>query len=85
MASTHQLRVQELFSIKGYVCVVTGGGTGIGLMATQALAANGTPYLLCCYHFSASFLLFFFFENPLMDLCKDGIAGMQLREFCLHD
>lgn len=27
--------------MKGYVCVVTGGGTGIGLMATQALAANG--------------------------------------------
>lgn len=24
-----------------YVCVVTGGGSGIGLMAAQALAANG--------------------------------------------
>ena len=46
MASTHQLRVQELFSIKGYVCVVTGGGTGIGLMATQALAANGMSCVL---------------------------------------
>ena len=41
MASTHQLRAQDLFSVKGYVCVVTGGGTGIGLMATQTLAANG--------------------------------------------
>lgn len=41
MASTDQLRIQNLFSVKGYVCVVTGGGTGIGLMATQALAANG--------------------------------------------
>ena len=41
MAPTHQLKSQELFSVKGYVCVVTGGGTGIGLMAVQALAANG--------------------------------------------
>ncbi|GAA5879754.1 hypothetical protein JCM3774_000177 [Rhodotorula dairenensis] len=32
---------QRLFSVKGLVAVVTGGGTGIGLMATQALAANG--------------------------------------------
>lgn len=41
MASTHQLHSRDLFSVKGYVCVVTGGGTGIGLMASQALAANG--------------------------------------------
>lgn len=27
--------------MKDYVCLVTGGGTGIGLMATQALSANG--------------------------------------------
>lgn len=42
MAATHQLKARDLFSVKGYVCVVTGGGTGIGLMATQALTANGT-------------------------------------------
>ncbi|KZF25700.1 NAD(P)-binding protein [Xylona heveae TC161] len=41
MASTEQLNAQRLFSVKDYVCLVTGGGTGIGLMATQALAANG--------------------------------------------
>ena len=41
MASTNELKVQNIFSVKDYVCVVTGGGTGIGLMATQALAANG--------------------------------------------
>jgi len=41
MASTGQLHVSNLFSLKDYVCLVTGGGTGIGLMATQALAANG--------------------------------------------
>jgi len=31
----------KLFSVKDYVCVITGGGTGIGLMSAQALAANG--------------------------------------------
>ncbi|KAL1624529.1 Protein kinase of the Mitotic Exit Network [Diplodia seriata] len=41
MAPTHDLRVEKLFSVKGFVCVITGGGTGIGLMAAQALAANG--------------------------------------------
>ncbi|EUC32734.1 hypothetical protein COCMIDRAFT_99935 [Bipolaris oryzae ATCC 44560] len=40
-ASTDDLHVAKLFSVKGYVCVVTGGGSGIGLMAAQALAANG--------------------------------------------
>ncbi|KAF9693499.1 hypothetical protein EKO04_008435 [Ascochyta lentis] len=41
MASTHNLEASKLFSVKDYVCVVTGGGSGIGLMSAQALAANG--------------------------------------------
>jgi len=41
MVSTDGLRAEKLFSVKGYVCVITGGGTRIGLMASQALAANG--------------------------------------------
>ncbi|KAF2742017.1 NAD(P)-binding protein [Sporormia fimetaria CBS 119925] len=41
MAPTSALQASQLFSVKDYVCVVTGGGSGIGLMAAQALAANG--------------------------------------------
>ena len=41
MAETSQFDVNRLFSVKDFVCVVTGGATGIGLMTSQALAANG--------------------------------------------
>ncbi|KXJ95624.1 hypothetical protein Micbo1qcDRAFT_217339 [Microdochium bolleyi] len=41
MAETHQFDASRLFDMRGSVAVVTGGGTGIGLMITQALAANG--------------------------------------------
>ncbi|KAF2818626.1 NAD(P)-binding protein [Ophiobolus disseminans] len=33
---------RTLFDVKGLVAVITGGGTGIGLMLAQALEANGT-------------------------------------------
>ncbi|KAI4691071.1 uncharacterized protein J4E84_003361 [Alternaria hordeiaustralica] len=35
------LSANELFNVNGMVAVVTGGGTGIGLMMAKALAANG--------------------------------------------
>jgi len=41
MAETSQFAAGSLFNMRGSVAVVTGGGTGIGLMITQALAANG--------------------------------------------
>lgn len=31
----------SLFAVQGLVAVVTGGGTGVGLMMAQALEANG--------------------------------------------
>jgi len=36
-----QFHVNNLFNLSGYVCLVTGAGTGIGPMATQALSHNG--------------------------------------------
>ena len=36
-----ELKIQKLFNVEGYTAVVTGGGTGIGLMITQALVSNG--------------------------------------------
>ncbi|PBP16200.1 putative Vacuolar fusion protein CCZ1 [Diplocarpon rosae] len=41
MVKTEDLRADKLFSVKNHVCVITGGGTGIGKRAAQALAANG--------------------------------------------
>ena len=35
------LSIPDLFSVKGLVAVVTGGGTGIGLMIAKALEHNG--------------------------------------------
>ncbi|KAH6659677.1 hypothetical protein BKA67DRAFT_589571 [Truncatella angustata] len=41
MAETYHFEVASLFNMKDFIAVVTGGGSGIGLMASQALAANG--------------------------------------------
>ncbi|KAI0179843.1 NAD(P)-binding protein [Hypoxylon sp. FL1284] len=41
MTTPHPLSAAALFSLKDWVAVVTGGGTGVGLMIAQTLAANG--------------------------------------------
>lgn len=40
-ANTDDLKSSKLFDVSNVTAVVTGGGTGIGLMITQALVANG--------------------------------------------
>ena len=40
-ASNEELKINKLFDVSNYSAVVTGGGTGIGLMITQTLVSNG--------------------------------------------
>ncbi len=40
-AKNEDLTATKLFDVSNFAAVVTGGGTGIGLMITQALVANG--------------------------------------------
>ena len=40
-ASNDDVKINKLFDVSDLTCVVTGGGTGIGLMITQALCSNG--------------------------------------------
>ena len=35
--SMQKFKLENLYGVKGKVALITGGGTGIGLMATQAL------------------------------------------------
>ncbi|KAJ5166717.1 uncharacterized protein N7482_005498 [Penicillium canariense] len=39
--SNQNFTLEHLFNVKGQVALITGGGSGIGLMAAQALAVNG--------------------------------------------
>jgi len=41
MSNNAEFQLGEVFNVKNKVALVTGGGSGIGLMCTQALAVNG--------------------------------------------
>jgi len=41
MSNNAELQLAEVFNVKDKVALVTGGGSGIGLMITQTLAVNG--------------------------------------------
>ncbi|KAM4055777.1 short chain dehydrogenase [Hirsutella rhossiliensis] len=47
MASTGALTKEDLFDLSGKVALITGGGSGLGLMMAQSLAANGAKVYIC--------------------------------------
>ncbi len=42
-----QFKLQNIFNVENKVALVTGGGSGIGLMLIQALAVNGAKVYIC--------------------------------------
>lgn len=51
-SSTEALSASKLFDLSGWVTLVTGGGTGIGLMCAQALAANNAKVYIAAVSLS---------------------------------
>ncbi|KAG9239012.1 hypothetical protein BJ875DRAFT_449642 [Amylocarpus encephaloides] len=48
MPSTNEnFLLSNVFNVKGRIALITGGGSGIGLMATEALAVNGAKVYIC--------------------------------------
>jgi NAD(P)-dependent dehydrogenase (short-subunit alcohol dehydrogenase family) len=45
--NNEELQLTNVFQVKGKIALVTGGGSGIGLMISQTLAVNGaTVYIV---------------------------------------
>lgn len=64
------LSISDLFSVEGLVAIVTGGGTGIGLMIAKALEHNGgTVYILGRR------------EEVLQNACKQAKVSYASRPF----
>lgn len=62
MSST--LEAQQLFKVDGLVAVVTGGGSGIGKMISQALSING----------AASVYILGLPDDPLETIAKEVVS-----------
>jgi len=45
--NNQDFKLPTLFNVKDKVALITGGGSGIGLMAVQALAVNGAKVYIC--------------------------------------
>jgi len=45
--ATGSLLISDLFSVKGKIVLITGGGRGIGLMLTESFVRNGAKVIIC--------------------------------------
>lgn len=45
--NNQEFQLSNLFNVEDKVALITGGGSGIGLMAVQALAVNGAKVYIC--------------------------------------
>ena len=65
------MRVQELFDLTGRVAIVTGGGTGLGRQAADALAEAGADLVLCARKAERC-------EQAAAELAETGVRALGL-------
>ncbi|KAK3077649.1 hypothetical protein LTS18_009668, partial [Coniosporium uncinatum] len=95
MASPTNLSVQSLFDIKGWVCVVTGGGSGLGLITARALSANGAKVYITGRRAeklkdaegkdpSGGEIIALQMDVTSKDSIRSGVAAIAAREKCVN-
>jgi len=95
MASHTNLSVQSLFDIKGWVCVVTGGGSGLGLITARALSANGAKVYITGRRAeklkdaegkdpSGGEIIALQMDVTSKDSIRSGVAAIAAREKCVN-
>ena len=95
MSHSPDLTVSSLFNITGWTCVVTGGGTGLGLMTATALASNGAKVYITgrradklksaeTQHSSGGSIIALPMDVTDKQSIKDSVARISQREKCIN-
>lgn len=91
MSDLSSLEATSLFNVKGWVAVVTGGGTGLGLVTAQALAANGVKVYVTgrrieklkeaeTQHSSGGSIIALQMDVTSKDSIKEGVKFIESKE-----
>lgn len=96
MPESSDLSIQSLFSITGWVAIVTGGGTGLGLITAKALAENGARVYITGRRLEVlkkaesqvsnggGAIIALEMDVTNKDSIRAGVAEISKREKCVH-